>query len=328
MSLLLLAILAQAPQIELPEGPATRAWARVTPEALPRESIGSSAVDARAPATWTLWADLLSAEAAATAPDPSRRALLARIALGQARFDDAWGHLAACAASPDRVADLMPRFLPGTRSFDGLADGAILAPALPPRGADAARGRIERRAMTIRGLRVGAATIAMKVSVETEGVQIDVEHLSGGAATVRVKIPEEPDWAFANEYVDWYKQDAMGVAHALTLNPGDEAHTLYARFEPRELAWPTTLPERLPAQIASGVLWLEIAADDPDRGQVDAFARSLEKGPLAVRAEVRAPRRAESDGWTGVVVDLSRAGERTRKLAWLASSVERRSLAR
>jgi len=181
--------------------------------------------------------------------------------------------------------------------------------------------------MSIRGLRVGAATIAMKVAVEPEGVQIELEHLSGGEAHVRVKIPEDPEFAFSVEYVDWMKQDERGVAHLVTLKPGDEAHTLYARFEPRPLAWPTSLPDELPAQIASGTLWLEIDPKDPDRKLVEAVADSLAKGPLALRTLVRAPH-STADGWTGVAIDLTNAEERGRKLAWLASAVERKALAR
>jgi hypothetical protein len=38
--------------------------------------------------------------------------------------------------------------------------------------------------------------------------------------------------------------------------PGDEAHTLYARFEPRRPEWPTREPDLVPAQLENGTVRL------------------------------------------------------------------------
>jgi len=187
--------------------------------------------------------------------------------------------------------------------------------------------RIDRRAMKITGLKVGAAVISMRVSVEPEGVQIDLAHLSGGAAKLSVLVPEDPQYAFADEYVDWYRQEKKGAAHAIELKPGDDVRTLYARFEPRPLAWPTALPERIPSGIETGTLWLVAAPGDPDRALLEAVAASLEHGPLRLRARLCDPVAADRHGGgIGIAVDLTPSEGRDRKLAWLASSVERTAL--
>src|SRR5204863_139988 len=76
----------------------------------------------------------------------ARRAGLARIALAQGRFDDAWDHFAATGGAPEICAALLPGFLPGVAigsAPEGVAvgpggivgalpDGVLLAPASPP----------------------------------------------------------------------------------------------------------------------------------------------------------------------------------------------------
>jgi hypothetical protein len=317
---------AQSPRIELPPGPAAEALARVSadtrPAALPKIPVAPW----EEPATWRRWAELLSAESTGSPPDPARRAELALLALAQHRWDDAWRRFIECSASPAVVAALRPHFLPGT---DGrtLGDGALLTPALPPSSTPAPSGRVERRSMRIEGLEVGAAVLAVRVSVEVEGVQIDIEHLSGGAVKLSIAIPEDREFGFADEYVDWYRQEKSGVAHEVTIRPGDEPHTLYARFEPRAPAWPTLLPERLPAQIAEGTLWLESRATAPGGALLQAVAESLAAGPLRLSAHLREPHSA-GEGFTGVSIDLADPVERPRKLAWIAGAVERRALER
>src|SRR5258706_584115 len=128
--------------------------------------------------------------------------------------------------------------------------GAIRRPAFPPHATGAGeipRGAVERRAMRIDGVRVGTATIALRVSVEGEGVEIDVEHRGGGDVELKIAIPVDPQFAFADEYVDWFRQEERGVPHVVAVHAGDEPHTLYARFEPRRPEWPSRMPDKLPA---------------------------------------------------------------------------------
>ena len=212
-----------------------------------------------------------------------------------------------------------------------LEDGAVLAPALPPSSATTGpppsllQGRVERRSMRIEGMRVGNAVLALRVSVEAEGVQIDVEHLSGEGVRVAVAIPRDPRFDFSEEYVDWYRQEEKGIAHVLQIAPADEEHTLYARFEPRAPAWPTRPPETVPAQIEHGGVRIAAGRDDPDLALLEAVAASLAQGPLRLDASLREP--SEGSGTlAGIQIDLSDPAERPAKLAWIAAAVERRAL--
>jgi hypothetical protein len=317
---------------ELPAGPASDTASKIAADTKPAVLPKLADDPWQSPATWRRFAELLSAESAGKAPDPARRAELALLALAQHRWDDAWLRFSECASSPSTVAALLPRFLPGTVAAlnEALPDGAVLAPALPPLAAEgpgAPRGFVQRRAMRIEGLVLGTAHLALRVSVEGEGVEIDIEHKSGGAVKLKVAIPEDPQFAFADEYVDWFRQEKPGVPHEVSIQPGDEAHTLYARFEPRKAEWPTLLPDRMPAQIEQGILWLEPGSDERVRPLLEAVAECLTSGPLHVVARLGGPRDASADH-VGVRVDLSDGTERSRKLTWIAGAVERCALGR
>jgi hypothetical protein len=326
----------EAPKVQLPLGPAAETASRITADTRPIPLPKLPEDPWQSPATWRRFAELLSAEAAGATPDPARRAELALLALAQRRWDDAWAHFSECASSPPTLAALLPRFLPGlsisspVTGSASLPDGAVLTPALPPsvnRAAEVSSGIVQNRAMRIEGFVVGSATLALRVSVEGQGVEIDVEHLSGGAAKLSIAIPEDPQYAFADEYVDWIRQKERGVPHELSIHPGDEAHTLYARFEPRKLEWPTLLPDKLPAQIEQGTLWLEAGRDERARPLLEAVAESLSSGPLHVPARLREARAPRAEDF-GIRIDLSDESVRPRKLAWIAGAVEHRALAR
>ncbi len=337
---------------ELPAGLAADAVAVITPttsaHATPsdlgsRGNVPAYAQDAWSkPATWIAWGTLLSAEKDATQDAASvknaatsgaeRRARLALLALEQGRSEAAWAHFAATKSDPTWTAAILPRFLPGVPSGSAsagggnaapLADGAILTPSLPPPTRASGEGGFDRRSMSTRSIAIGSAVVSMKVSVENEGVQIDVRHVSGGPAKIAILIPEPPDYTFGNEYVDWYRQDEMHVPHVFEVKPGEEEHTLYGRFEAREQVLRSRVPSTMPSPITLGGLWL-VAPDDPGRPLLAAAAQSIST-VLGVECKLRAP--GEKPFWTGISVDLSVPSERTTKLAWLASAVERFALA-
>jgi len=329
---ILAAITAQeAPRILLPAGPAAdvlKSLDAVAPAVLP----GLAPDPWTRPETWKRWAELLELETGASGPDPLRRAELALLALEQGRYEDAWERFEQSGSSPAVARALLPHFLPGSRS-PTLADGATLAPALPPpssaedRAAGSVRAGIDRRSMRIDGLVVGAATIALEVSVEIEGVQVDVQHLSGGPVQLAIRIPRDPRFGFSDEYVDWYRAEVKGAAHPLSIQPGDEEHTLYARFEPRAPEWPTLLPEDVPAQIATGGLRIVARAGSGELDLLRAVAESLTAGPLHIQAVLHEEGSPPGD-FLGVTIDLSDPSLRPRKLAWIAGAVERRCFAR
>jgi hypothetical protein len=357
---LVFALLAQdppAPQplFDLPPGDAADAVAALSPTtvaAATPEDLGAKGTvpalprgagnEARKPAwndaaTWTAWSTHLAAEASAARagkpPDAKRRARLALLALEHGRSDDAWAHFAMTRSEPEWTAAILPCFLPGvppgSPSGKGglpgpLQDGVVLAPSLPPPSPDRVAGRIDRRAMSVRAVAVGAAVVSMRVSVDSEGVQVDVRHVSGESAKLSVLVPETPDWVYGSEYVDWYRQDTMRVPHAIEVKPGEEEHTIYARFEkPKQRLFTAGVPKAVPAQLFNGGLWLVVRADDPGKPLIEAAAKAV-SAVVPIRCEVRSP--GEKGGWAGTWVTLESAEERAEKLAWLAAAIERFAL--
>src|SRR5262249_10085810 len=141
-----------------------------------------------------------------------------------------------------------------------LPEGARLCPALPPPGPVVERGRVDRRAMQIDGLRVGAAVLSLRVAVEVEGVQVEVTHVSGELARLVIVLPRPSEFAFASRYVDWVRSEDPSGALEVECRPGEPPHVLFGRFEPRDPRWPTLLPERLSAPAQNDGLWLVVGA--------------------------------------------------------------------
>lgn len=348
------------PRFEVPAGAVSDRIALLgtaqVPAVLPR---AQEAVDWLAPATFERWraslaiasapgksatdAEDLAARAedfAARARDLALRAQaradLALLALAQDRAADAWEHFTNASVDPAVAAALLPRFLPGIPvgmdlGAGGLAgplpDGVELAPATPPNTRAIERGRIERRSMRVRGLRVGDAVLGLRIAVEPEGVQIDVEHISGGAARVAVKLPTEPGFGFANEYVDWFQAEKRGVAHVLEIRPGDEEHTLYGRFEPREEVPRIALPDAAPAVVELGGIAIRPEPGAEGRARAEALVRALTGAPLGLNARVLdTGANGVAAGWTPILVDLTDPRTSAAKVAALCGAVERFSL--
>ncbi len=333
---------AAGPRIQLPDGPAARAWAAVGPETLPAavelEGLPAHPRDALwgSPDTWDRWARALKAEAEAEWPDPSRRAELALLAWGQGRSDDAWGHLACTGGEPGICAALLPALLPGLppehRGRDrigpggvprALPDGVLLRPALPPSSGLPHPGRLERRNMRLDGLRIGEAVLALDVRVEYEGVQIDVHHLEGGAASFLLVLPEPPSFETRVEYVDWFRQDTVGLPHRVEMGPGEEyPRTLFGRVLPRETRWPRRLPDRLPCSLELDGLRLLVPADDRHRRALGGLAAALER-VLEVPCELVAEDPAGIPApFSGIAIRLPQDATRPLRLRHVLSGCE------
>jgi len=323
---------ATPPRFEIPPGPLASLVAALDPTKSPASlSAADLAADWSDPATCELWR---SAVAAAALPGDAvrpARARLAWLALRQGRDGDAWRHLEVAGADPAWLAALLPRFLPGidasTAAGAGglppaLPDGVVLTPATPPRTRAIERGRVERRSMRVRGLRVGEAVIAMHVAVEPEGVQIDLEHISGGTARVAVRIPREAGFGIANEYVDWFQAEQRGAAHVVTLSPGDEPHTLYGRFEPLPQELPVALPAAAPAVLDLGGLEIRPEPGPEGLARAEALARALAGAPFALKTGVRADGQP-AGGWSTIQVDLRDPRSASQRVADLCSAAER-----
>jgi hypothetical protein len=346
--------------IELPAGPVREAWERRA-QFQETQNPPPVAVPTAVAERWSRWAEWL--ERGDAAP-------LCVFAAADQRWDDAWrwwlasaeangglgllraretiaalvvGH--ALTRSTDATeSDVQPAAHPGTRpaahpdaSLDALPaaipDGALLRPALPPQP-PGPQGTYQRCAMAARGLRIGAAVVDLEVRVELDGVQIDLTHVGGGACSVAIVLPTMSQFALAQEYVDWEEQPLpSGRPLALSIQPGDERHTLWGRFEVRPNPWPARIPAHLPAQIARSGLVIQTTRDDPRRAELAEFAAALARLTRArctlefidaanTRDVHSAPdATAPADTRSALRVDLgpaSAAADPTRDLKWLA----------
>ena len=333
------------PGIYLPDGLAQRAWASVGPTTQPSPALPAAPTPDRA-AAWRLWGEQLASESAAQAAlqpsSPAARRDLALFALDQGRALDAWSHLAACGGDPPILAALMPRLMPGTTAPAGpgglvqpLPNDALLTPALPPRTPAARPGLLEWRSASLFGLRVGEATLALRVAVESTGVQVDVQHLSGGPASLRLLIPEPPGFEIRVEYVDWFRQDTLREPLALEIQPGDRVHTFFGRFLARPAGRPVGLPGHLPAGILQGGLHLVSSTGSSPQQQLEELselqAAAAAIGPLLgipIRASSQAPAKASSAArpWSCTTVRVPPGAAGRRVLAYIASAIEARLL--
>lgn len=336
--------------VELPAGPAARAFAGVGPQTvaapLPGGPLGGlETPEWRALEAWQNWAAAVGAEAGASEPDPMRRAGLAQIALAQGRWDDAWDHFAATGGEPAVCAALLPSFLPGVRTgasanadangfsvgkgglVSALPDGVLLRPAAPPPSVPAAevalgRAWIERREMRLDRLQIGAAELSMKVGLESDGIQIDFEHRGGGSAHVRVLLPELADFELSVAYVDWMRQDEVNRVLEFDIAPGDEPHTLFGRFRTRTIAWPTNLPTNSPRFLVEHGLAFDFASAAPDaevfRAAGPGFAKILGL-PVSLNP-------GSTGSFAGVRIDLSDPAVARRKFLGMVTLAERFAL--
>lgn len=319
-------------RFELPAGPLASLVAGLDPSAAPAKlSAEDLAADWSRPATCELWRTAMAAAAQPGDALRPARARLAWLALRQGRDDDAWRHLEVAGADPALLAALLPHFLPGVDATTptgigglppALPDGVALSPATPPHTRPLENGRVERRSMRVRGLRIGDAQIGMTVAVEPEGVQIDLEHISGGTARVAVRLPREAGFGIANEYVDWFQAEQRGVAHTVTLQPGDEPHTLYGRFEPLPDEQPVALPPTEPAVLRLGGLEIRPEPGPEGRARAEALARALAGEPFELKTSVRSDDQPASV-WGTIQVDLRDPRNAAARVAALCSAAER-----
>jgi hypothetical protein len=321
---------AAQPEFEVSQGPFERTWALIDPlskASAPRElPLG----DLEAPELWRAWA---AAIASATAGPPEAaagaRVWLAACAARQGRHDDAWEHLARAGEDPAGLRAVLPLLAPGVSAADfaawpALPDGSELAPALPPPSAPLDEillglGRVRPGEFRVTDFSVGAARIALHLSVEGDGVQIEIAHLSGGSARLRLRVPVPPDFDLGSVHLDWESRELVNGALAVDLEPGSEPRLIYGRYRPRLIEWPTTTPTALSAQIQRDGLCLWAQGESPIEGPRAGLAALLGL-PVTVQVGGEQPPQA------GVVIDLREASTRAAKLAALSSLAERYAL--
>lgn len=324
----------QDARLELPDGPAAKAWAAVGPDTMPAElspELRALAQEATTPEAWEAWARSLErARPGAVPAAPEARAALVLFARAQGRARDAWRHLAALGAHPEWVAALTVRLLPGIPHDARVGPGGMplalpsdvrLDPLVPPTSGDLLPGQIEWRSATLRGLAVGAGRVDVTVTVESTGVQIDLAHAGGGDTAIAAVLPVPEGFDVEAEYLDWDRLEApVGGAIRATVTAADEEpRAVYGRTFERRVELPTGPVARLPRQLLEGGLRLEIPADDPDGpriARIAAVVAELLDAPVAVVAT------GEDGSWTGTRVPLGVGDAREARLAYLASRIE------
>jgi hypothetical protein len=332
-------------ELELPESLAARAWASVGPQTQPvdleaklfaAESWLLDPESADPEHVWGRWAEWLGAEGQKEAIDPRRRAGLIVLAVHQSRWEDAWAHFGRLGAAPEWAAAIAPLLVPGvpiehlTAATDptrGLPDGVLLRPAVPPRQADDPTTSLRPRAASVRGLRIGTASVDLRVSIEPSGLEVDLWHRSGETAKVHVLLPEPPGQEIRVEYIDWMRQDALRAPLILKLVPGDEEHNLFGRFRPRREPMPALPRALLPRNLTLGgllfVLPLEQAADPRLLSMARPVARAVGRllGISSTVLPAGAP--APESPWNGTRVQLAPGPAGHTELVGLLSLCER-----
>ena len=329
--------------LRFPAGPAAEGWSQVDIETTPAE-LPSEWEELLVPGTWSYagtwsrWLELLAAERDAAALDPARRALLAYLAMEHGRSEDAWRYFESLAEHPAWSAALAARLWLGREVVPTaggepatLPQGVLLTPRLPPGSSIASGAGLIWREAKIHGLRIGQTRLSMRIAVERDGVQVDLRHLSGPSAKLQVLLPVPLGYERQIEYVDWAKQETLGVPHVVELEPDSEKLSLWVRFLPGELALPAVIPPsgatELPAMLREGGLWLVDRAESPDGSQplMQALAEGL--GPLfSIETHLLSPSPRGAISGTGTVVQVPAGAQREAFLALLASAIEARVL--
>ncbi|MFT7679967.1 MAG: hypothetical protein ACI8QC_003972 [Planctomycetota bacterium] len=346
---------AETYKLQLPPGPAARAWAGVGPStpAAPLSAELLALLEPGVPLweqaeTWQLWAERLSGLGDRLAQDQqpgmgrdqssaSARAELCLLAAAQGRGADAWAHFARLTDDPGLAARVAPLLIPGVPLEtkigpggvpQGLPDGASLYPILPEYPADSPAADLTWRKAEVLGLRIGEAQVRLSLAVESSGVELELEHQSGPTIELAARLPAPAEFAIRYEYVDWERVPNPREAHGVRLIPGEEEpHTVYGRVAAAPTAWPTPRPGALSARLLQDGLWLVIASDDPEHGLWQATAVAIGK-LLGVPAGTREPV-SPGTSRTGVELpvppepfDLKEADQRAAFGRYLASALE------
>ena len=332
------------PWVEVPDGAVAKAWASVGENTIPAKfgddfplaNLGSGKAWDKAE-TWLEWSEWLvgEVEGDATEAAAARRAGLACLALEQGRNEDAWRHFSACKEAPEWLALLMPRFLPGLSAEHapglagrpGVLPDAVLfrpcIPSLPPNDS----GVLLAREATIRDLRVHEARFDMKVTFDSYGVQLDFEWKSGGSGALLVLIPEPDDYFIRVEYVDWIRQDVKREPHLVELSELTPQVSLFARIRGRQDRWPGFSGGEAPRELSRAGLWLEHEPLETELDYLKAVAEAATRvlgSPVSVRARASERGEAEETEAVGTILRVPAPGpDRSRKLAWFASTLER-----
>ncbi len=277
---------------------------------------------------WLRWADLVHAEAQAEEPDARRRAALCLAARAQGRYQDAWHHFGQTGADPALARRILPTLLLGLPldhplESDGspgpLAEGSLLWPCIPPRSENFREGYVDRRAALVSNLSAGSAKISLRVSIEGDGVQVDIGHLKGEPAQVRLRMPVPAHQGVDVEYFDWDRVEPIGSLHSVAVSSSSGPQTGWVRFRPQSATWPGSLPA--PEYEPVGI---EVSGT-PGDPRPAALAQALERAlGIPARASLGLPQVAS--GRSPLRIRLEPAAEGHSLLRAVIGLSERRAL--
>jgi hypothetical protein len=323
--------------VSLPRGAAAQALdelergtaAKPFPYAWPAWDERSSAGWGGEP-TWRRWVELLRAERAAATSDPARRAELALVAHLQGRHGEAWVHFTAAANEPAYLATLLPLFMPGVpvalaTSAEPLPDGVLLTPALPPSDVPGAGLRqLAGTRLEALSFRIGAATVRLALSVDRDGLEIKLVHLSGGSARVRVLPPVPPGIEPGQVFADWEKRPGALVPIEFTLTAEDPEHTLWLTFQaPRDHLPNPPLEFMRTPDAARGILVLSPGGNEP---HLAAFTHALSE-LFEIPCELFPAEHVPRAGLEPLTIRLDTSSDGERRLAHWLGHAERHFLA-
>jgi hypothetical protein len=133
-------------------------------------------------------------------------------------------------------------------------------------------------------------------------------------------VPVAPDFALTRVHLDWDEVADPLAGVRVALAPGGESVTVFGRWRPRRIAWPTSTPQGLHAEVELDGLCLWLPPGERAAGLSTGLAQLL---GVAVR---------EDDGLLpparGLVLDLRDDATYADKLAGIVSLAERFALAR
>ena len=202
----------------------------------------------------------------------------------------------------------------------------LLTPVVPPPPRELLRGELVPRSMRVDDLAVGDAVVSISLELATDGVQLDVAHVSGGEARVAFHLPEPEDWNIRVEYFDWERRTELGRPHRFVLLPGEDELSSWARFEPKNVRWPGLARDDAEAAVdrarKAGMV-VEAIAEFEDRARGFALAARTIFG---LDVEVRATGAPIEDAAILAPTRVELGKDAVDELAALVSLLERAAL--
>ena len=284
---------------------------------------------------WRHWAQAVLWERDGHVSRAESRELLSLTAQRQGRHSDAWRHAAAAARlEPDRGRALLARLLPGAPAgtkvlgdgrLEPLPAGVLLEPSIAP-PTDPGPDRYDVREVVLHGLRIGEGAVSLKIGVRGDGVELRVEHESGGPVEFSVRVPCPLGFRTRVEYAEWEKLPTIGEAIPVRVEAGGEAFRIWARNELDSTPWPATTPTALDARLRDAGMLLVIDPGDPRAPELAALAAAYAQ-VLGVPCRTATDPTNSPAGTTAPLrVDLRGAAGRPSRLAALTGAVERFAL--